>query len=140
MAQGTSSSRERLLSLLLRLSGGVLLLAMGAIFLPTGWMARLHASLGLGAFPAVPVVDYLTRSVAALYAMHGALYFLAAGDPRRFRPLIALIARMNIAFGLLVVGIGLHAGLPALWIASEGPPVVAFSLLLLWLLRGVPSD
>ena len=49
------------LTLQLRLAGGILLLAFLAVFLPRGWMAAIHEWLGLGVFPQVPIVDYLTR-------------------------------------------------------------------------------
>lgn len=122
------TTAEGRLALLLRLAGPVLLLALPAMFLPTSWMAATHASLGLGEFPASPLVDYLTRSIAALYAMHGALYLVLARDIRRLRPVLALVTWMNIAFGAAMVLIGRHAGLPWYWIAFEGPPLAPMRL------------
>ncbi len=78
------NARERTLVLLLYVSGGVMLLAVFAIFLPTEWMATTHRWLGLGEFPASPLVDYLTRSISALYAIYGGLLVLLARDVRRF--------------------------------------------------------
>ena len=31
---------------------------------------------------------------------------------------------MNVVLGLMLLAIDIHAGLPAFWIALEGPPVV----------------
>ncbi len=136
----SSTRAERRLALLLRLAGPVLLLAIPAAFLPTAWMASAHAWLGLGEFPESPLVDYLARSVAALYAMHGLLYLVLAGDIRRHRPVLALVIWMNIAFGAAMVLIDLHAGLPWHWTVFEGPPLIAFGLLLAWLLRDVAKS
>ena len=71
MAQ--TSTEERLLVLLLRFAGVVLLLAYGAVFLPAVWMAATHRWLELGDFPAFPIVDYLTRSISILYGIKGGL-------------------------------------------------------------------
>ena len=113
---------------LLRLAGGVTSVAFPAMLLPTDWMASTHAWLGLGEFPATPIVDYLTRSVAALYGFHGALVLLIARDPERFRPIVSFVAVMNIAFGIMLVVVDLHAGLPAFWVLGEGPPIIAFGI------------
>ena len=61
-----------MLVFLLRLAGSVTASAFLAIFLPVEWMASTHRWLGLGEFPRAPVVDYLARSIAALYGFHGA--------------------------------------------------------------------
>lgn len=61
--------RLRLLVLLLRLAGGITTIAFLAMLLPADWMAATHRWLGLGEFPRTAVVDYLTRSVAALYGL-----------------------------------------------------------------------
>ena len=136
----TETSSERWLAILLRFAGGVMLLAFGAIFMPTEWMVANHRRLGLGEFPASPLVEYLTRSVSALYGIHGGLYLVVARDIRRYAGVLAYLAAMNIVFGLLMVGIDLHAGMPWYWILGEGPPVLAFGVLLLGLLRSVPQD
>ena len=59
-----------------------MLLAFFAIFLPVRWMAVTHEWLGLGEFPASPLVDYLTRSASLLYAWHGGLLLVLS--PRIF--------------------------------------------------------
>ena len=139
MPQPVSAS-ERWLVILLRIAGPVLLLAFGAIFLPTEWMAASHRRLGLGDFPASPLVDYLTRSVSALYGIHGGLYLAIARDVRRNASVLTYVACTNILFGVLMVAIDLKAGLPWLWILVEGPPVAGFGALLLILLRRLPES
>jgi hypothetical protein len=126
---------ERALVWLLRLAGGLMLLAFGAVFLPVEWMAATHRWLGLGEFPRSALVDYLSRSISILYGIHGGLYLVLAGDVRRFSRAIAYIGWMNVVFGALMVGIDAHAGLPLAWTALEGPPVAAFGAVLLWLVR-----
>jgi hypothetical protein len=128
---------HRLLVALLRVGGGVTAAAFLAILLPRDWMAATHQWLGLGEFPRVAVVDYLTRSVAALYGFHGVLLLLVSRNPAQHRSIVRYIGLMNVFFGLLLVLIDLHAGMPAFWTLAEGPPVVAFGVLVLYLSRSL---
>lgn len=123
-----NSVRLKLLTRLLRLAGVVTIAAFPAMLLPTDWMASTHRWLGLGEFPATPVVDYLTRSVAALYGFHGALVLLVSRDPVRFRPIVTYIGMMNIVFGILMILVDLHARLPMFWVLGDGPPIIAFGI------------
>jgi hypothetical protein len=132
-----AASQEKALVLLLRVCGGVTLLALPAVFLPTEWMAAIHRAAGLGEFPASPLVDYLTRSVSAVYAIQGGLMILVSGDLRRHARVIGYLAITGIAFGILVLGIDLHAGLPWRWALCEGPPIVVIGLSILFLMRRV---
>jgi len=131
---------EKWLVIFLRIAGPVMLLAFGAVFLPTEWMAASHRRLGLGEFPASQLVEYLTRSVSALYGIHGGLYLVIARDLRRYRDVLTYVASMNVVFGLLMVGIDLNARLPWYWTLGEGPPVAAFGVLILVMLRSVPRE
>ena len=134
------NARERVLILLLRVSGVVMLLAFFAIFLPTEWMARTHRWLGLGDFPASPLVDYLTRSASALYAIYGGLLVLLARDVRRFAPVIVYLAVTGLAFGVVMIGVDFAAGMPHYWSVGEGPLVLVLSWVILWLARGIRRD
>jgi hypothetical protein len=134
------NARERVLVLLLRLSGGVMLLAFLAVFLPTGWMAATHRWLGLGEFPAFPLVDYLARSASALYGIHGGLAVLLSRDVRRFAPVIVYVAWAGLAFGALMIGVDLGAGMPLYWTLGEGPLIMSESALTLWLARGIQQS
>lgn len=133
------ATRVRLLVWLLRLSGVVLILAFPAMLLPVEWMAAAHAWLGLGEFPRLPVVDYLTRSIAALYGFHGVLVLLVSTDPIQHRPFVWYLAVVNVAFGLMLLAIDVHAGMPLWWTAAEGPPIMLMGTALAVLVRGVPS-
>lgn len=137
--RGATSSAERWLVLILRAGGALTLSAFFAVFLPVDWMAATHRALGMGEFPASPLVDYLTRSVSVLYAFHGGLLLLLSTDVHRYRTLIVYIGASNLVIGLLLLGIDLHAGMPAWWTATEGPPVVVVGGLVLLLVRKLPS-
>lgn len=127
------------LIVVLRIAGVVTLAAFPAMLLPEDWMAATHERLGLGVFPRAPVVDYLARSIAALYGFHGVLVLLVATDPVRYRAFVWYVAAMNIAFGTMLVAIDLYAGLPAYWTALEGPPIVAFGVVIALLNRRVAA-
>ena len=131
------NARERALILLLRVSGGVMLLALFAIVLPTQWMAATHRWLGLGEFPASPLVDYLTRSASALYAIYGGLLVLLARDVRRFAPVIVYLAVTGLAFGVVMIGVDFAAGMPRYWSVGEGPLVLVLSAVIFWLARSI---
>jgi hypothetical protein len=122
--------RDRLLVVLLRLSGSGLMLAFLAVLLPVEWMAAAHPRLGLGEFPRTPIVDYLTRSIAALYGFHGVFVWIVSFDPVRYRVFVWFAAVMNIVFGAMMVAIDLHAGMPAIWTAIEGPSIIAMGVLI----------
>lgn len=125
--------QRRLLVILLRLMGGVTVLAFPAMIMPTSWMVITHEWLGLGAFPETPVVDYLARSIAALYGFYGVLLFVISSDPGRYRRIVRYVGVMFLLFGVFVSVIDLHAGMPLVWTLMEGPPVVAFGVVVLYL-------
>ena len=122
--------RLRLLELLLRIGGTILVAAFAAMLLPVDWMAATHERLGLGAFPRLPVVDYLARTVSALYGFHGILLFVIARDPPKYRSLIRYLVFMNVTLGVMLIGVDLHAGLPLIWTLVEGPSLIAVGLVM----------
>ena len=127
--------RLRLLRLLLRFGGAVLVTAFLATLLPVEWMAATHKRLGLGEFPRTPIVDYLARSVAALYGFHGILLLVIAEDPAKYRSIVRYLAFMNVTLGVMLIAIDLHAGLPWLWTLAEGPSLIGVGLLMTLLNR-----
>jgi hypothetical protein len=128
VASGVTSAW--LLVFLLRLAGVVTASAFLAIFLPVDWMASTHEWLGLGSFPRSALVDYLTRSVAALYGFHGCLLLIISTDVVKYRALVWYAAAMNVVFGIIITAIDLHAGMPMLWTMGEGPPIAALGIVL----------
>ena len=132
------SWQERLLALLLRFGACVTLLAFVAVFLPTAWIRGTHEWLGLGPFPDAPLTQYLTRSAAALYAMHGALLWIISGNVRRHRLFVLYIIGTYLYLGTVLFVVDLRAGLPWHWVVFEGPPLFAMGLLSIYLVRHVP--
>lgn len=131
--QGVVNTEGRLLQILLRVGGIMMLLATFAIFMPASWMASSHEWLGMGDFPESPLVDYLTRSISFLYAMHGGLLLIVSGNLQRYRPLLLYLGVATVVGGVLLTGIDLHAGMPTWWTLSEGPPVGLGGILITWL-------
>jgi hypothetical protein len=125
------SPADRLLTWLIRANAAVLLLAAGPVFFPTALMAQLHADLGLGTFPANPLTEYLTRSAAACYAMHGGMVLLLSTDVRRYRPMIPWVYRIHLAFAAAVFGIDLFAGMPVWWTVAEGGTIAVVAVVIL---------
>lgn len=124
---------ERALQILLSVGGVVMLLATFAIFMPVSWMSATNDWLGLGPFTESPLVDYLTRSLSLLYAIHGGLLLVAATDIRRYRPLVLYLGIASVVAGVVLTGIDLHAGMPSYWTVGEGPFVTVAGLLITWL-------
>jgi len=124
---------QRLLIWLLRLFGGTTCLAVFAVLMPTEWMAATHEWLGAGAFPRAPIVEYLTRSISLLYAVHGGIILLASTDIRRYQTLITYLAVADGTLGLILIGVDAFAGMPWYWTAAEGPLVIGPSAVLLHL-------
>ena len=134
------SFQERLLIFLLRFQAILLLLAFGAVFLPTRWMAAAHEWLGLGPFPQAPLTEYLTRSTSLLYGIHGGLLLVLAGDVRRYRAPLKYLIIMGVVFGFTMTVIDVRAPVPLYWTLGEGPMILVFSVFLLYLLRFVPTE
>ena len=109
--------RETLLRLLLRVAGGVMLLAVTGLAMPRSWMAWTHEHLGMGEFPPGVLVEYLARSLSGLYALIGAALLVMAGDLRRYRTPIrcvgAAFAVVGPTMGILLVG---HLGQFFYWL------------------------
>ena len=124
---------ERLLVFLLRLAACYLLLALAAVFLPYDWMNALHGALGLGTLPNTPIVQYLTRSVSLLYATVGALYWFVSKDVHRYLPVIRFLGWSKLAFGAVVLVIDPLVGMPLVWTLSEGPVLLVYGVVVLWL-------
>ena len=64
---------DRLLTILLYFFGISGVLAVAVVCMPMSWMGSAHRWLGLGDMPTGPVVEYLTRSLSAFYALFGAV-------------------------------------------------------------------
>lgn len=121
---------DRLLARLIRLNAAVLLLAAVPVLFPTDLMAGMHERMGLGAFPRDRLTEYLTRSAAACYAMHGVVVWMLSWDVVRYRDLIAGMYRLHLAFAATVFGIDLWAGMPWWWTVAEGGTIAAVAVVI----------
>lgn len=129
---------EHALKWVLRLNGLVTLAALAAVFMPLDWMDDVHQRLGMGPMPRGPVVEYLARTVSALYAIHGGLCVVLSRNIRRYAPVITYIAWAALLFAALVFWIDATAGLPKAWLWSEAISVAVMSGVMLLLLKAVP--
>jgi hypothetical protein len=50
---------------------------------------------------------------------------------------VLYLGAMNVLFGICVVFIDLHAGMPLFWTLGEGPPIIAFGAIVLYLSRSL---
>ena len=130
---------ERTLVILLRLSGIGLLIALFPAVMPFAWMDEIHRRMDLGQLPDIPIMGYLTRSLSALYALHGALVFFVSLDVRRYLPVIKCLFVLAILFGAGMFILDLVVGMPRQWAYCEGPSIIILSCIALWLTSRVPQ-
>lgn len=130
---------ERRLIWFLRITAAMLLCAAPAVVLPSAWMRAIAAWLGLD-MPEAPLVEYLTRSVSALYALLGASCWFMAYDVKRYLPLLRFAVPLTLAFDVTVIAIDLWIPMPTAWIVGEATSVLAWTIALWRLTRRVDLD
>lgn len=128
---------ERALVFLLRLGAILTGSAFFTLFIPAATMASIHENLGLGAFPASPLTNYLTRSLSAMYAFHGGLLFVLSTNVRRFKPVVLFLGWATAVLGVALLVIDLRAPMPDWWVFAEGPWVIAIGLVIAGLSRRI---
>jgi hypothetical protein len=131
----TPKRAKALLRWLLIANGVMVLLALPAVFMPTALMDKFHRQLMHSPLPEGPIVQYLARSLSALYASFGSLTLLLAWDLRRFAPLVTWWGVAAILFGLILVWVDTNAPMPAHWTWSECPYTIIMGILVLILQR-----
>jgi hypothetical protein len=130
----------RRLALVLRVLGGLDMLALLAVVLPRECLDLAHRWAGLGALPEGPIVGYLARSASALYALHGAIVVFISFDVGRYERLIHFMALAALIHGAVILGIDLAEQMPPLWRLGEGPAFSATGAVVLWLLRRMQHE
>jgi hypothetical protein len=126
---------ERWLVVLLRLVGGVCLLALVSLWMPRSWIDAGHRWLGRGAFPDAPIAEYLARSVSALSAFYGGLLIALSFDIRRYSPLIRYQAVAIMFLSACGVVVGIWAGVPRWFVGGDAAACWAYCvpmLVLAW--------
>jgi hypothetical protein len=134
-AERGSRTADRVLAWSLRICGGVDLLALIAFAMPLEWIRQIHQSCGFGPFPEGPLPEYLARATSLLWGLHGALLVYLSCDVSSHVRVISFVARLTVAGGVLLLWLGLRAGMPWWWVALEGPVFAATGLWYLWWLR-----
>lgn len=130
---------EKILVLCLRVLGVSSLFALPFVAAPSSWMNAIHQWLGLGTLPDKPIVEYLTRSLSAFYAMQGGLLLVLSLNPSRYKPVLIYVGLATALFGLALLVIDWTAGLPLMWTVWEGPFVFVFGMVILLLSRRLPN-
>jgi hypothetical protein len=130
---------EQMLTLVLRCNAVILFSALPVVFFPTTWMDTIHRGLGMGPLPTAPVVEYLTRTVSALCAFAGVIYWYISADVLRYGPVIRLLGILHVIMGALLFCLDLIYGLPTLWAVIEGPPLLIVGIMILVLQSRIQS-
>lgn len=110
---------EQWLALLLRLIGGLCLLAVIPLWMPRTWIDVGHRWLGWGEFPIAPIAEYLARSVSALSAFYGGLLVVVSHDVSRYAPVIRYQALAIMALSACGVVVGTWAKLPLWFVGGD---------------------
>jgi hypothetical protein len=131
---------EKALVILLRTAAAITLAALIPCVMPFAWMKEIHRFLGMGQLPEGPIVGYLTRSLSAMYALHGAIVLFVSWDVRRYRPLVRFLGSLAIAFGAGMLWLDVAVGMPPAWTVSEGPFLIVLGGVILWLAGRVTGD
>jgi hypothetical protein len=138
--EGSAHMNERILILILRITGGVSLLATIFVFVPYSWMNTIHQMLGMGELPSNPIVGYLARSTSALYVFLGGLLLVLAFDVRRYKIVLTYLGIAFSLFGLVLVFVDWIEGLPLFWKIWEGPFVFVLGIAIFYLNHRINTD
>jgi hypothetical protein len=130
----------RLLTWFLRASAILFLSAALAVVMPTAWMASVYEAMDLGTFPDVPLMQYMTRSLSAFYAILGVNYLYMSLDVPRYLPLLRFSVPVTMAFTAVIIALDLWIPMPISWTLGEAVSLLGWTLALWWLLRRVPSE
>lgn len=129
---------QKVLIMFLRYLGVVLCSAIIAVIMPLSWMDAVHQWLGLGSLPQGEIVEYLARSLSALYVLQGALMIFLSYDVIRYKPVLTFWVYLSLIFGITMILVDIAAGLPWMWTGFEGPFVVVMCLIMLGLIKKLP--
>jgi hypothetical protein len=132
-----SAATEYWLAVLLRVIGGVCLLALVPLWMPRGWIVAAHRRLDCGPFPDSAVAEYLARSVSGLSAFYGGLLFVLSTDVRRYAPVIRYQAAAILLLSASGVVVGSWAGMPLWFAGGDAVACWTYGIAMMLLVRGV---
>jgi hypothetical protein len=115
--------------------GGMMSVAFLAVVMPTSAMASIADWLGVGPLHRSPLIEYLTRSLSAMYGVLGILHLYLARDVVRYLDVIIVIGWLTVLAGVIQTVVDFGAGMPPFWSWSEGPPTVLVGLAYICLAR-----
>lgn len=124
-----------ILKWILLVAGGLAATAVFTMAMPTDWMEWANDWLGLGPFHRSPLIEYLTRSLSALYALNGFMALYLARDVTRYADLLAFYGWLTVGVAAALTAIDFSAGMPPSWRWGEGPPMIVLGLVIVWLAR-----
>ena len=137
---GVFMNRQLLVtSWLFRLIGLSAILAIFAVAMPFSWMRGIHEYLGLGEMPEGPIVEYLARSLSALYALVGFVFWYVSYRVEENLGFVRLLGALFLVFGIVLLGIGVKSAMPMAWILLEGPPAILLGIWVVYNCRGGPA-
>jgi hypothetical protein len=122
--------KEKILIIILRLSGLMLITAFVAVFLPYEMMTSIHFQIGLGTMPQLPILDYLARSVSMFYGIHGVIVIYISYNLNKYLQFLKLLCYLGLLFGLSLFFIDINASMPSYWTFGESPIVVLLNLVI----------
>jgi hypothetical protein len=61
--------------------------------------------------------------------------WIMAGDVRRYRPLLLFHGWASLVFGVTMLAIDWHVGMPIPWRCCEGPSIIVLGVVMLAFLR-----
>jgi hypothetical protein len=131
---------EQNLCLLLRVSGGLMLLALVAVFLPQEMMQAANRALLKEDLPDGRLVQYLSRSVSLLYAAQGVITLYLSCHVQRYLPLLAVQAWVAVVLGIGMLLLDSRIGMPAFWMCIEGPWIVLLGVVSLRLIGRIRKE
>ena len=122
--------KEKILVIILRLSGLMLMTAFIAVFLPYETMAKIHFQIGLGTMPQLQIMDYLARSVSMFYGIHGVIVIYISFNLNMYLQFLKLLCYLGLLFGLSLFFIDINASMPSYWTFGESSIVVLLNLVI----------
>ncbi|MCB1229822.1 MAG: hypothetical protein KDN19_06130 [Verrucomicrobiae bacterium] len=130
-----TSTRHRVVTLMLRSLGAVSCSAFFAVMMPHAWMDRIHQRIGLGELPDLPMVAYLSRSLSLFYAWLGILVIWTSFEVDRHWRWIRVFAFTGLGVAIVQTAIDFLAPVPTWWLIAESGFLFGYFGLLAWLTR-----